>query len=53
MHLHVYSLKAGDSLFFHYSGHGGQQKDTNGDEESGMDDTLVPVDYQSAGRSEI
>ncbi|KAJ9471565.1 Metacaspase-1 [Diplonema papillatum] len=41
--------RAGDSLFFHYSGHGGQQKDTSGDEEDGMDETLIPEDYQSAG----
>ena len=42
--------KAGDSLFIHYSGHGGQQVDTDGDEEDGMDETLVPLDYQTAGQ---
>jgi len=41
---------AGDSLILHYSGHGGSVKDTDGDEEDGMDETLVPVDYQSAGQ---
>jgi len=41
---------AGDELFFHYSGHGGQQRDTNGDEASGMDDTLIPCDFQQAGQ---
>lgn len=41
--------KAGDSLILHYSGHGGSVKDTDGDEEDGMDETLCPVDYASAG----
>lgn len=41
--------KAGDSLILHYSGHGGSVKDTDGDEEDGMDETLIPVDYQKAG----
>jgi len=41
--------KTGDSLILHYSGHGGSVKDTDGDEEDGMDETLCPVDYSSAG----
>lgn len=41
---------SGDELFLHYSGHGGQVKDTSGDEVSGMDDTLIPCDFQSAGQ---
>jgi hypothetical protein len=41
---------AGDSLFFHFSGHGGQVKDLNGDEEDGMDETILPVDYDKAGQ---
>mmetsp|Transcript_17002 Transcript_17002/g.33223 ORF Transcript_17002/g.33223 Transcript_17002/m.33223 type:complete len:401 (+) Transcript_17002:754-1956(+) len=40
----------GDSLFFHYSGHGGYVADDNGDEADGRDETIVPVDYQSAGQ---
>lgn len=41
----------GDSLFLHYSGHGGQAVDSSGgDEEDGMDETLVPLDYQDAGQ---
>jgi len=40
----------GDEMFLHYSGHGGQQKDTNGDEQSGKDDTLIPCDFQVAGQ---
>jgi hypothetical protein len=41
--------KPGESLIFHYSGHGGSQKDQDGDEEDGMDETLCPVDYATAG----
>lgn len=36
--------------FLHYSGHGGQVKDSDGDRASGYDDTIVPVDYQSKGQ---
>lgn len=36
-------------IWFHYSGHGSQIKDLNGDETSGQDQVLVPLDYQSAG----
>lgn len=42
--------KSGDSLILHYSGHGGSVKDTDGDEEDGYDETLVPLDYASAGQ---
>ncbi|KAA1479737.1 hypothetical protein DENSPDRAFT_789529 [Dentipellis sp. KUC8613] len=38
-----------DSLFFHYSGHGGQTRDKNGDEVDGYDEIIFPVDYQRAG----
>jgi len=41
---------AGDELFLHYSGHGGQQQDKDGDEQGGKDDTLIPCDFQSAGQ---
>lgn len=46
----VDGAEAGDSLFMHYSGHGGSVKDTSGDEADGMDETLVPVDYQQSGQ---
>lgn len=36
--------------FLHYSGHGGQVKDPDGDRDSGFDDTIVPVDYQEKGQ---
>lgn len=39
----------GDSLFFHYSGHGASVKDDNGDEKDGMDEALCPSDYSTAG----
>ena len=40
---------AGDMLFFHYSGHGSQIRDTTQDEQDGMDEVLVPADYQQSG----
>lgn len=36
-------------LWFTYSGHGSYQKDRNGDEPDGRDETLVPADFKSAG----
>merc|ERR1712176_446986 len=41
---------SGDTVFLHYSGHGGHVRDTSGDEDDGFDETLIPVDYQSAGQ---
>ncbi|KAF8206388.1 caspase domain-containing protein [Mycena galopus ATCC 62051] len=38
-----------DSLFFHYSGHGGQTKDLDGDEDDGYDEVIYPVDFQQNG----
>jgi hypothetical protein len=40
----------GDEMFLHYSGHGGQVKDRNRDEKDGMDDTIIPCDFQTAGQ---
>ena len=37
-------------FFFHYSGHGGNERDRSGDEKDGRDETMVPVDYASAGQ---
>jgi len=45
----VDGAEAGDSLFFHYSGHGASVRDDEGDEADGKDEALVPVDYNSAG----
>ncbi|ODV97834.1 hypothetical protein PACTADRAFT_185870 [Pachysolen tannophilus NRRL Y-2460] len=49
MHWLVNGAQPNDSLFFHYSGHGGTTKDLDGDEESGYDDTIYPVDFKTAG----
>ncbi|KIK98103.1 hypothetical protein PAXRUDRAFT_824230, partial [Paxillus rubicundulus Ve08.2h10] len=38
-----------DSLFFHYSGHGGQIPTKDGDEIGGFDEVIYPVDYKTAG----
>ncbi|KXS14033.1 hypothetical protein M427DRAFT_124577 [Gonapodya prolifera JEL478] len=46
----VKDAQRGDSLFFHYSGHGGSTQDTHGDEADGNDETIVPLDYESAGQ---
>lgn len=46
----VSDVRPGDALFLHYSGHGSQVRDVSGDEASGMDQTMVPFDYQSAGQ---
>lgn len=40
----------GDCVYCHYSGHGGKVRDDNGDEADGYDETLVPLDFQSAGQ---
>jgi len=42
--------QAGDEMFFHYSGHGGQMEDRKGDELDGKDETLIPCDFQHAGQ---
>ncbi|KAJ7590689.1 caspase domain-containing protein [Mycena floridula] len=38
-----------DSLFFHYSGHGAQVPDTDGDETDGLDEVIFPLDYKRHG----
>jgi hypothetical protein len=45
----VSDAQLGDSLLFHFSGHGGQKRDTDGDEDDGMDETICPCDYERAG----
>jgi len=44
------NAKPGDALFVHYSGHGGSVADSNGDERDGKDETLIPVDFRTAGQ---
>jgi len=42
--------KDGDTLVFHYSGHGSQVRDTDGDElEDGKDEVLCPYDFDWSG----
>lgn len=38
-----------DEIWFHYSGHGTQIRDINGDEADGLDEAIVPVDYLTVG----
>lgn len=49
MHWLVKDAKPNDSLFFHYSGHGGQTPDLDGDEDDGYDEVIYPVDFRQAG----
>ncbi|PSS37280.1 hypothetical protein PHLCEN_2v873 [Hermanssonia centrifuga] len=50
MHWLVNGAHPHDSLFFHYSGHGGQVKDKDGDELDGFDENL-PYRYHTDGRA--
>ncbi|KAF7594918.1 Ca(2+)-dependent cysteine protease [Aspergillus hancockii] len=45
----VKDAQPNDSLFIHFSGHGGRTPDLDGDEEDGYDDVIYPVDYRVAG----
>eukprot|EP00448_Togula_jolla_P005760 CAMPEP_0170603950 /NCGR_PEP_ID=MMETSP0224-20130122/19173_1 /TAXON_ID=285029 /ORGANISM="Togula jolla, Strain CCCM 725" /LENGTH=469 /DNA_ID=CAMNT_0010928841 /DNA_START=50 /DNA_END=1459 /DNA_ORIENTATION=+ len=45
----VQGAQPGDVLFFHFSGHGAQQEDPSCTEEDCCDETICPVDFQSAG----
>lgn len=40
-------LRPGDSLIFHYSGHGSQQPDYSGEEADGMNETLCMFIYHT------
>lgn len=40
----------GYTLFLHYSGHGGLVHDVDGNRNGGMDNSLVPVDYEQNGQ---
>ncbi|XP_022141113.1 metacaspase-1-like, partial [Momordica charantia] len=42
-------VQSGDSLVFHFSGHGLQQRNFTGDEIDGYDETLCPLDYETEG----
>ncbi|KAH7325089.1 caspase domain-containing protein [Stachybotrys elegans] len=49
MHWLVKDARPNDSLFFHYSGHGGQTRDLDGDEPDGYDEVIYPVDFRQHG----
>lgn len=49
MHWLVKDARPNDSLFLHYSGHGGQTKDLDGDEDDGYDEVIYPVDFRQVG----
>ncbi|XP_062079499.1 metacaspase-3-like isoform X2 [Humulus lupulus] len=46
----VEGSEAGDSLVFFYSGHGSRERDKDHDEADGVDETLCPTDYETAGK---
>jgi hypothetical protein len=45
----VKDAQPNDALFLHYSGHGGQVEDLDGDEDDGYDECIYPVDFKDAG----
>ncbi|XP_031502847.1 metacaspase-1-like [Nymphaea colorata] len=45
----VHGCQPGDSLVFHFSGHGSQIRDIDGDEVDGYDETLCPLDFETEG----
>lgn len=45
----VQDARPGDALFFSYSGHGAQEPDPEGFEEDGMNETILPCDFETAG----
>ncbi len=49
----VREAQPNDLVYFHYSGHGSQVEDLNGDEEDGLDETLVPHDGRTEGVADI
>ncbi|CAM0873496.1 unnamed protein product [Alopecurus aequalis] len=46
----VEDCDTGDSLVFHFSGHGVQKLDTNGDEVDGYNEALCPLDFEEKGK---
>jgi hypothetical protein len=46
----VQDCSSGDSLVFHFSGHGNQVEDDDGDELDGQDETICPLDWEQNGQ---
>lgn len=46
----VAEAQPGDSLVFHFSGHGAQIADTTGNEKDGLDETILPIDFKQSGQ---
>jgi hypothetical protein len=40
----------GDTVWLHYSGHGGRLPDDSCEEEDGMDETIIPLDFKRRGQ---
>ncbi|KAG0066934.1 Ca(2+)-dependent cysteine protease [Linnemannia elongata] len=45
----VRNARQNDSYFLHYSGHGGQVEDLDGDETGGFDNCIYPLDHAKSG----
>ncbi len=46
-------VDTGDTVYVHFSGHGSQVKDQNGDEFDGLDETILPSDARTRGVPDI
>ena len=42
-----------EEIFLHYSGHGSNIRDTNGDERNGYDDIIYPIDFNYIADDEL
>ncbi|KAI3796496.1 hypothetical protein L1987_39168 [Smallanthus sonchifolius] len=45
----ITGCQSGDALLFQFSGHGSRQRNLNGDEIDGYDETLCPLDFETDG----
>eukprot|EP01065_Artemidia_motanka_P007319 TRINITY_DN13623_c0_g1_i1.p1 TRINITY_DN13623_c0_g1~~TRINITY_DN13623_c0_g1_i1.p1 ORF type:complete len:437 (+),score=131.31 TRINITY_DN13623_c0_g1_i1:110-1420(+) len=48
-----WGARPGDSLFFFFAGHGSQTPDLDGDEDDGLDETILPVDFRDPQQGHI
>ncbi|KAL7479847.1 hypothetical protein ACHAW6_005566 [Cyclotella cf. meneghiniana] len=46
----VRESQPGDTVWLHYSGHGGRIPDNSNDEQDGYDETIIPLDFQRSGQ---